>query len=152
VTTPAPAPAWRPTPADVHAVIARRPPFTETSRPSLAEAESIIDRIVGEIVPELTGELPLHLYPLATSAVVYGAAALAEQSFTPEQALGDDAPAAALHARYLALLARLRELLADLGLAATPGGRRYRSGTTRTPSASELDARIYSLDPYLYLP
>jgi hypothetical protein len=152
---------WRPTPDDVHALIARRPAFTETSRPSLAEVELLISGVVGEIEAELTGPLPITLHGLARQCVAYGAASLVEQSFTPEQALGDEAPAAALYARYLALLARLRTLAAAVGVALDPSGggegtRTYRSGSVRTPSEGEIAMRlrygyVATDDPYLAL-
>lgn len=166
MTTPDAA-AWRPTPLDVHAVLARREAFTETSRPSLVEVDTLVSRIVSEVAVEASGGvMPAALHELARTAVVYGAASLVEQSFTPEQSLGDDAPAAALYARYTALLTRLRTLLSALGLATVPdtatggsGVTRFRLGSARTPSDYDLELRArfggYVVtsppDPYLAL-
>lgn len=137
-----PAVPWRPTPEQVHALLARREPFTASSRPSLAEVESLIDRVVAEVAVEVVGDLPTNLHEFARTTVAYGAASLVEQAFTPEQSLGDEAPAAALYERYTALLARLRSFLAGLGIATAPsgdaGGRVYKLGTSRTPTAYEL--------------
>lgn len=159
MTVPTPL-AWRPTLEDVHALLARREAFTETSRPSRLEVESLVSRIVSEVAVEVEGDLPPRLHELARTAVAYGAASLVEQSFTPEQSLGDDAPAAALYARYVALLGRLRAHLGELGVAAVTGGdtgaggdgpRRYRLGTVGTPTALELELRARSTDTYLLL-
>lgn len=131
--------------AAVHALLARRPVFTETSKPSIADVEQLGVQLAAELAAEVTtGAVPADLADLARGILAYGTASLVETTYTPEQAAqGEGSTAELLWRRYTESRSRLRQVLGELGLlrgaAGTSGDgdvppRRYRSGTTRVLS------------------
>jgi hypothetical protein len=112
-----------PTPAQVHARIARRPVFTAVSQPSIADVETLIAGKAAEVDVEVTEGfvLPVDLVEYVRATIAFGAAADVEQTYFPEQQLGDDGNARALTATYLRMLERLRVKLDEVD-GGTSGG------------------------------
>jgi hypothetical protein len=122
--------AFQPSPDQVHALIAQRPAFTTTSKPSLAEVQSLIDMRTADLLGELAGaDVPLNLFGLAQRTIALGVAADIESGYFPEQQLGDSQHAS-LTARYLQALTRFQQLLAE------QGGGPLRIGTSRSAGST----------------
>lgn len=122
--------AFEPTPDQIHALIAQRPAFTTTSKPSLTEVQYLIDQRTSDVLGELDGSaVPVRLFGLAQRTIALGVAADVESGYFPEQQLSNS-QAASLTARYLQALSRFQQLLA------AEGGGPVRSGTMRAKSAT----------------
>jgi hypothetical protein len=105
--------AWSPTPAQVHAVIPTRPTFTDTSRPSVAEVQDIIDLTADSVAAEArTNTFEDSLVGKVRYVVCLGVASQVEMAFFPEQQTGPDSPGQELYARYQAELIGLRTISA----------------------------------------
>jgi hypothetical protein len=122
--------AFEPSPGQVHALIAQRPAFSSTSKPSLTEVQYLIDQRTADVLGEIDGSnVPPRLFGLAQRTIALGVAADIESGYFPEQQLGDSQHAS-LTARYLQALTRFQQLLA------AEGGGPVRSGTMRAKSAT----------------
>lgn len=131
-----PAPALAPSPEQVHALIARRGVFTETSKPSREAVETIAAQLAGELAAEVKGgaaAMPADLALFASSVLAYGVASLVELSYFPEQAFDAGSTSEQLRTRYLEALKRLRQLLAEAGV--------LRGGADDGAGGGELPAR-----------
>lgn len=139
---------FAPSPGQVHALIAQRPTFTDTSRPTLTEVQYLIDQRTADVLGELNGAaVPPNLFGLAQRTIALGAAADIESGYYPEQQLADSQHAS-LIARYLQALTRFQQLLVE------QGGGPIRVGTTRaaggTLSAWKEQAAAAGTDPSLW--
>lgn len=122
--------SYQPTPDQVHALIAQRPAFTGTSKPTLTEVQYLIEQRTADVLGELDGsDVPINLFGLAQRTIALGAAADIESGYYPEQQLADSQHAS-LTARYLQALSRFQQLLA------AQGGGPVRVGTVRGISAT----------------
>lgn len=139
---------FKPTPGQVHALIAQRPTFTDTSKPTVTEVQYLIDQRTADVLGELDGAVvPPNLFGLAQRTIALGAAADIESGYYPEQQLADSQHAS-LTARYLQALSRFQQLLAE------QGGGPIRVGTTRaaggTLTAWKEQAAAAGTDPNLW--
>lgn len=103
--------AWTPTVEQVHALIASRPAFTLTSRPTAADVADLVQLADDSLSAETAATMPAQLVGKARLVVALHAAALVESTFFPEQQYGDRSPADVLFGRYQAELLGLRALL-----------------------------------------
>lgn len=87
-------------PEAVHSHIPQRPDFTDTSRPKVSEVQSLTLATARAVVGAVGGFLPDPLKPFAAVLVETATAAKVEQSYFPEQQLGNGAPAAMLWDEY----------------------------------------------------
>jgi hypothetical protein len=101
-----------PTPEQVHAVMAARPVFTATSRPTRDEVLGLIGNKVAEVDPHVRPGLTLteEMTTYIRTVLIYGTAADVEQSYFPEQN-EDDGPARVYAATYLRMLEQLSAML-----------------------------------------
>lgn len=129
VVAPVP-PEFKPTPEQVHALIAQRPTFTPTSKPTREDVLGLIDSRCDDVFAELHGvTVPDSLIGLARRAVALGTAADIESGYYPEQQLADSQHAN-LTARFLQAFHRFQELLA------AEGGGPVRVGTMRSAGST----------------
>jgi hypothetical protein len=125
-----PTQAYEPTTDQVHALIAQRPVFTSTSKPSVTDVQALIDMRTADVLGELDGAtIPTNLFGLAQRAIALGAAADVESGYFPEQQLGDSQHAS-LTARYLQALTRFQQLLAAQGVGPVRVGTMRSAGST----------------------
>lgn len=133
---PAEARLWLPTPAQVHALIPLRPPFTATSRPTIDEVDELIDMAADAVASESPSGTFLTAQAGKTRTVIaLSAAAQVESSYWPEQQGGPDSPSALLYARYQGELIGLRGILGQVD------GVTRRAGTIRLGGAPRRDPR-----------
>jgi len=127
-------PAYRPTLADVAALIRARTKdsngqelgtFTTATRPTDAQAQEAIDHAVIAL-HEKVGPIGEHCAETARLCAAYGAAAEIELSYFPEQARTDRSPYNFLIARWTASLEGVRECvlgnLPGTGVGGAPAG------------------------------
>lgn len=121
---------WRPSVADVGAILRARTKdttgtelgtFTADTRPTAAEVELIIAQALSDVELEVGEELPDRLHDTARRTVALGAAVTIELSYWPEQVALGRSPYAQLLALYQGsaghpgALARLTAALAETG-------------------------------------
>lgn len=94
-------------PEAVHSHIPQRPDFTDTSRPKVSEVQSLTLATARAVIGAVGGFLPDSLKPFAGVIVEVGTAAKIEQSYFPEQQIGNGAPAALLWDEYTRSLSSL---------------------------------------------
>lgn len=124
---------WRPTVAEVAALLAQRPgdsagvaqtSFTVDTVPTETQVATIIGQVQGEVIAE-TGDMPavLALVPVdgdpisaspAGNVVALGAAARVERQFFPDLQTFGDSPASQWQALYERALAALVKAVEDL--------------------------------------
>lgn len=131
-------PIWRPSPAQVHALIPVRPAFTATSKPSIDEVEDLIDLALDAVTDETSvGTFPEIRAGKARFVIALSAASMVEQGYFPEQQIGPDSPAQLLYTRYQAELLGLRTILG------TASGTPRRVGTIRLAGAPRRDGTCW---------
>lgn len=124
---------WRPTVAEVAALVAQRPgdaaglaqtSFTASTIPTATQVTTIIGQVQGEVIAE-TGDMPLQLatVPVAGDAisaspagnvVALGAAARVERQFFPDLQTFGDSPASQWQSLYEAAKTALVKAVEDL--------------------------------------
>ncbi len=120
----------QPSPDDVHALIALRPAFTSTSKPTVTEVLRLIAMRTADVLGELDAvAVPASLLGLAQRTIALGTAADIESAYFPEQQQADSQHAN-LMSRYLQALQRFQQLLAE------QGGGPITTGTLRATSAT----------------
>lgn len=124
---------WRPTVAEVAALLAQRPgdsagaaqtSFTADTVPTATQVATIIGQVQGEVIAE-TGDMPAELAAVpvvgdaisaspAGNVVALGAAARVERQFFPDLQTFGDSPASQWQALYEAAKAALVKAVEDL--------------------------------------
>lgn len=123
-----------PTTDDVHALLARRPAFTDTSKPSKDDVQALIGQMAAAVWSELDEDLPPRLYGKARHAVTLGVASLVEDTYFPEQQLGDSV-GAVLYQRYKDEIVGLRKTAG-----ASKGDRVKHAGTANVTPVLGIEA------------
>lgn len=125
---------WRPTVADVAALVPQRTSGTGTfdagTTPTADQVTGLVRGVQSEVV-SVIGAMPEALAAVpsggtigespAGHVVALGAAALVESGFYPDLQLGGDSPAAVLESRYKTALAALARAALDIGAGLDPG-------------------------------
>lgn len=95
------------TPQAVHTHIPQRPVFTDTSTPSLTDVRTLIVTTARAVIGAVGVALPAGLVDYAAMLVEVGTAAKVEQSYWPEQQVGNTATAEMLWSEYNDGISRL---------------------------------------------
>lgn len=136
-----------PTPQQVHAYLPQRPLFTDTSRPSIAEVNAIIDVVADAVLAETsTGVFPDRLAGKVLQVIALNVAAQIENSYFPEQGIGTDSGADYLYRQYQAELLGLRALLAkpDVPIGTNGAGSAF---TVDTVPAMPYSGFVWDVQP-----
>lgn len=124
-----PPPAWAPTTADVKALLPRRlggvADFSASTIPTATQVTGYIEGVVAEI--GTLGQLPVEHEDLAKEVVRYGAAAVVELLYWPEQSRKPDSVYEELEEEFERLKALLMRVIPGdvAGEGDVPGPPRY---------------------------
>lgn len=142
-----------PSPDQVHSLIPTRPTFDDASTPTGDEVVGLARLAATDVAVDLpTGTDEGPLLALARWAVTLETASLVEASYYPEQNGGEGSTADTLHARYLAILAKLRATVGAVdpgsgGGSGSGGGTRGATARVTHPLLDALPVRADLLLP-----
>lgn len=105
---------FQPTPDQVQSVLVAREIFTTDSSPTYKQVEQRCEDLAAELAGEIQF-LPVNLYGLASSVVIYKVAADVEAGSWPEQQAGNASSGGIWYLRYVEAHTRLINILNGLG-------------------------------------